>query len=196
MLFVGIGGLWFIPTFHNITRLSPFLGALCVLSVLWVVNEAVNRKLMASDTLYERRMPRVLLYGSYQNILFVIGMLLALGVVKETGAIDALWHFMPEEAHQPWLLGSLAGVASSVLDNFATASSFIYLHPDTEMNNAYWKLIAFATAAGGNVLPIGSMAGLSLMQAEHTHLGWYFRNVGWKALVLGLVGFAILVVTV
>lgn len=25
MLFVGIGGLWFIPTFHNITKLSPFL---------------------------------------------------------------------------------------------------------------------------------------------------------------------------
>lgn len=40
ILVVGIGGLWFIPTFHNITKLAPFLGALCVLSVLWVVNEA------------------------------------------------------------------------------------------------------------------------------------------------------------
>lgn len=39
MLIVGIGGLWFIPTFHTITKLSPFLGALCVLSILWVVNE-------------------------------------------------------------------------------------------------------------------------------------------------------------
>ena len=45
MLIVGIGGLWFIPTFHNITKLAPFLGALCVLSVLWVVNEAFNHKL-------------------------------------------------------------------------------------------------------------------------------------------------------
>ncbi|MDQ9832169.1 hypothetical protein RFY41_03795, partial [Acinetobacter soli] len=35
--------LWFIPTFHNITKLSPFLGALCVLSVLWIVNEIFNR---------------------------------------------------------------------------------------------------------------------------------------------------------
>ena len=26
MLIVGIGGLWFIPTFHNITKLAPFLG--------------------------------------------------------------------------------------------------------------------------------------------------------------------------
>ena len=44
MLLVGIGGLWFIPTFHNITKLSPFLGALCVLSILWIVNEIFNRK--------------------------------------------------------------------------------------------------------------------------------------------------------
>ena len=42
MLIVGIGGLWFIPTFHNITKLSPFLGALCVLSVLWIVNEVMT----------------------------------------------------------------------------------------------------------------------------------------------------------
>ena len=48
MLIVGIGGLWFIPTFHNITKLAPFLGALCVLSVLWVVNEAFNHKLIQS----------------------------------------------------------------------------------------------------------------------------------------------------
>jgi Na+/H+ antiporter NhaD/arsenite permease-like protein len=46
MLFVGIGGLWFIPSFHHLTKLSPFLGALCVLAVLWIVNEIFNRKLV------------------------------------------------------------------------------------------------------------------------------------------------------
>lgn len=53
MLFVGIGGLWFIPTFHNISKLSPFLGALCVLSVLWIVNEIFNRKLMNMDAMVD-----------------------------------------------------------------------------------------------------------------------------------------------
>ena len=86
MLLVGIGGLWFIPTFHNITKLSPFLGALCVLSVLWIVNEIFNRKLMNMDAMVERRTPRVLQYGVVQMILFVMGMILAVGVVKETGA--------------------------------------------------------------------------------------------------------------
>ena len=57
MLFVAIGGLWFVPTFLSLTRLSPFLGALCVLSVLWVVNEAFNRKLMNADQMSQRRFP-------------------------------------------------------------------------------------------------------------------------------------------
>ena len=46
MLFIGIGGLWFIPTFHNITKLPPFVGALCVLAVFWVVNEFCNSSLV------------------------------------------------------------------------------------------------------------------------------------------------------
>ena len=62
MLFVGIGGLWFIPTCHNITKLSPFLGACCVLAVLWMVNELFNRKLMNDDAMIQRQIPRVLQY--------------------------------------------------------------------------------------------------------------------------------------
>ena len=87
MLFVGIGGLWFIPTFHNITKLSPFLGALCVLSVLWVVNEDFNRKLNDSDQMAQRRIPRALQYGTIQQMLFVMGIMLGMGVMTETGVM-------------------------------------------------------------------------------------------------------------
>ena len=112
MLLVGIGGLWFIPTFHNITKLSPFLGALCVLSVLWIVNEIFNRKLMNMDAMVERRTPRVLQYGVIQMILFVMGMILAVGVVKETGAFYDLsnWMGTSEEHPNVWLHG-VAGLA-------------------------------------------------------------------------------------
>lgn len=34
MLFIGIVGLWFVPTFHRLTLLPPFLGSLCVLGVV------------------------------------------------------------------------------------------------------------------------------------------------------------------
>src|SRR5574344_555688 len=141
MLIVGIGGLWFIPTFHNITKLSPFLGALCVLSVLWIVNELVNRKLMNAEQMIQRRIPRVLQYGTIQQILFVLGIMLSMGVLSETGAMKLLWNFLQENVNNVWIYGVIAGFVSSVLDTFATAMSFIQIKQNVEMNDIYYKVI-------------------------------------------------------
>jgi Na+/H+ antiporter NhaD/arsenite permease-like protein len=192
MLFVGIGGLWFIPTFHNITKLSPFLGALCVLSILWIVNEIFNHKLMNADQMIQRRIPRVLQYGVIQMMLYVMGVMLALGVVQETGAIRWLWDFLQENINNVWIYGVIAGAVSSVLDTFATAMSFIQIKQNVEMNDIYYKVIAFCVMCGGNVLAIGSMSGIALLKMERMHIGWYFRNVGWKCMLGTAVGFATL----
>ncbi len=192
MLFVGIGGLWFIPTFHNITKLSPFLGALCVLSVLWVVNEIFNRKLMNVDEMMQRRMPRVLQYGVIQMVFFVMGMMLALGVVKETGALDQFASFLNKTVGNVWVIGALTGAVSAVLDNFATAMSMFSLHNVFVQNETYWKVIAYASAVGGNILTIGSMSGLALAKMERMHMGWYFRNVGYKALAGDALGLLVM----
>ncbi len=205
MLFVGIGGLWFIPTFHNITKLSPFLGALCVLSVLWIVNEAVNRKLMNTDEMIQRRVPRVLQYGVIQMILFVMGIMLAVGVVKETGIARWMAENVDTFASNVWVAGIGTGVVSSVLDNFASAMTMISFRnmPTSGMdlasplaayvqNGAYWKIVAYVSALGGNILCMSSMSGLALMRIERVRLGWYFRNVGWKALVGGVAGYVAL----
>ena len=129
MLFVGIGGLWFIPTFHNITKLSPFLGALCVLSVLWVVNEAFNRKLMNADVMMERRMPQALKYGSIQQMLFVMGIMLGMGVVTETGVFGDVSAWIDYNIHNVWIVGVLSGLLSSIVDTFTIAISNISLYP-------------------------------------------------------------------
>ena len=92
MLIIGIGGLWFIPTFHSLTNLSPFLGALCVLAVLWVAHEIFNRKQMDADLMAtQKKMPLSIQYGSIQQILFIMGIMLGLGVVYETGAFAAVY---------------------------------------------------------------------------------------------------------
>ena len=129
LLFVGIGGLWFIPTFHSITKLSPFLGALCVLAVLWVVNEIFNRKLMNADQMIQKRFPRALQYGVVQMMLFVVGIMLTLGVVRETGALTVLSSWIDANVHNVWILGIFTGLLSSVLDNFASAMSMFSLYP-------------------------------------------------------------------
>lgn len=205
MLFVGIGGLWFIPTFHNITKLSPFLGALCVLSVLWVVNEAFNRKLMNADVMMERRIPQALKYGSIQQMLFVMGIMLGMGVVTETGVFGDVSAWIDYNIHNVWVVGVLSGLLSSIVDTFTIAISNISLYPVLEsqqlgmwvdsdymanfvQNGAYWKIIAFATAAGGCLLSVGSIGGIALMKMEHVKLGWYLKNITPKMLVGWIVG--------
>ena len=192
MLIVGIGGLWFIPTFHNITKLSPFIGALCVLSVLWIVNEVMNSKMMDVDKMIQRRVPFVLQYGVVQLALFVMGIMLAIGVVQETGVIAWLSRWCSENIHNVWLMGVLAAAFSTVLDTFASALSFISLFPDFPLNAIYWKIIAYSTAMGGSTLMIGSVAGLALMKMEHIRVGWYLRNIGWVVILSWMMGMAVL----
>ena len=209
MLFVGIGGLWFIPTFHNITKLSPFLGALCVLSVLWVVNEAFNRKLMNADQMTDRRIPQALQYGSIQQMLFVMGIMLGMGVVAETGVFGDVAAWIDQNIHNVWIVGVVSGLLSSIVDTFTIAISDISLYPLLEgqslsqwadadyminfvQNGIYWKIVAFATAAGGCLLSVGSTSGIALMKMEHVRFGWYVKNVSPKVLIGWLIGMAVL----
>lgn len=205
MLLVGIGGLWFIPTFHSITKLSPFLGALCVLSILWIVNEFVNRKLENVDQMIQRRIPRVLQYGVLQMMLFVMGIMLAMGVAKETGILGWAARLCDLHIHSVWILGIVSGLISTVVDTFATAMTFFSMFGITDvfdiassnhpayalsfgLNGDYWKVIAYCTAVGGSILTIGSLSGLALMKMEKVRVGWYLRNFGWKVAAGGLLG--------
>ena len=204
MLFVGIGGLWFIPTFHNITKLSPFLGALCVLSVLGVINEVMNRKLMNADQMSQRLTPRALQYGSLQQMLFIMGIMLGMGVVTETGVFDDVSAWMNENVHSVWILGIVSGLLSALVDSFTIAISDISLYPVIRgalpgdyignfiANGAYWKIIAYTTAVGGCLLSIGSISGVALMKMEHIRVGWYMKNLTLKVLTGWLIGLGVL----
>lgn len=197
MLFVGIGGLWFIPTFHNITKLSPFLGALCVLSILWVINEVFNRRLMNADQMAQRRIPRALQYGTIQQILFVMGIMMGMGVMLETGVLGDIGTWLANTFHSNWLLGIFAGVLSSVADSFTVGVTHIMLYPladqgEMAVNGAYWMIIVFSTAVGGCLLCVGSVSGVALMKMEHVRLGWYFRHLTSKIAIGWLLGLAVL----
>jgi Na+/H+ antiporter NhaD/arsenite permease-like protein len=196
MFIVGIGGLWFIPTFHNITKLAPFLGALCVLSVLWVVNEAFNRKLLSADQMAQHRVPIALQYGALQQMLFVMGIMLGMGVVTETGVWGDVASWFDTYIHDVWLMGIGAGLLSCIVDTFTIAISNISLYGvgmgDVAINGAYWNVIAYATAVGGCLLTVGSISGIYLMRMEHVRLGWYARHLTPKILLGWIVGYVVL----
>lgn len=209
MFLVGIGGLWFIPTFHNITKLSPFLGALCVLSVLWIVNEVFNRKLMNAGQMYQRRMPRVLQYGSIQLMLFVMGVMLAMGAVSEVGFFDDVARIIDKNIHSVWILGIVTGLMSGLIDTFAVAMTNISLYPVMDAaqagaspdatylgnfvcNGAFWKITAFTTAVGGCITCFASTSGVALMKMERMSVGWYLRHCSLKIMAGWIAGLAVL----
>lgn len=185
------------------------MGALCVLSFLWIVNEIFNHKLMNADQMMQRPVPRALQYGIIQLMLFVLGIMLAIGVVRETGILSHVTHLLDFNIHNVWIMGVIAGIVSCALDSFATCMSFISIYPvvDAEnlshfadssymsafvQNGIYWKAIAYCSAMGGNILPLGSVSGLALMKMERIHVGWYFKNVGFIALAGWLLGLAVM----
>ena len=193
------------------TNLSPWqrVGALCVLSVLWVVNEAFNHKLMNADQMSQRFIPRALQYGSLQQILFVMGIMLGMGVVTETGVFPDVARWMDDTIHNVWILGVVSGFLSAVVDTFTIAISDISLYPVVEAarleqaadaaylsqftrNGSYWMIVAYTTAVGGCLLSVGSVSGLALMKMEHLRLGWYLRNLTLKVLAGWVVGLVVL----
>lgn len=208
MFFVGIGGLWFIPTFHDLTRLPPFVGALCLLALFWVVDEVCNRKLIRSEQPVTRSFPRRLQYETLQTILFFIGVCLAVGALQETGALHVAADWCDKKIHNIYVLSVALGLLSAVLDNIVLVLSSISMYDVAEhvsvlrridpeyarsflVNGAYWQLVAFCASVGGCLLPIGSTSGYALMKSEGVTIWWYFRHISGKVLFGWVLGLAV-----
>ena len=156
-----------------------------------------NRRLMNADQMAQRRIPRALQYGAIQQMLFVMGIMLGMGVVAETGVFRYIASWFDENIHNIWLVGIGSGILSSLIDTFTVAVSDIMLYSvadvgDMAVNGAYWEIIAFCTAVGGCLLCVGSTSGVALMKMEHVRLGWYLKNMTLKVSIGWLIGLAVL----
>lgn len=197
MFCLGMGGLWFVPTFYFLTNLPPFLGALCVLGVLWVVNEIINRKRILSDQPVTSHVGRSLQYEVMQMIMFFLGIGLCVDILIEVGAMKHVAYWCDQYIHNIYILSLVLGAVSSVMDNVALVISGISIYPvlDGDMpgmtdymrsfvlNGQYWHLIALCGCVGGCLLPIGNTAGYALMKAEDVSIWWYVRHVTLKVLI-------------
>lgn len=198
LFFVGIGGLWLIPTFHDITKLPPFLGALCVLSLLWIVNELINRNILTAYRKQISRSPQRMQYNMTQQILYIVGVILALGVVTETGSIAWFSEQIDNLIGNIWAIGVITSLISTVLDSFASCMTMVSLHdisatdPYYAIGGAYWKVLSFGTAIGGSILGIGSISGIVMMQMQGVTLKWYIKHIAPLTIFAGILAFSIL----
>ena len=195
MLFLGIGGLWFIPTLHRITLLPPFMGSLCVLGIIWVLNEIFNHRGLHSDQpLTLPGSDRRLQYEVLQVIMYFVGICLSVGLLVEVGALQAVGHWIDHYVHDIYVFAVFMGVVSAVLDNICLVLSAVNIYdvvPEGQtmyeqffmQNGDYWHLVILSACVGGLLLPIGCTAGYALMRSEDMGMWWYFRKISGKVLL-------------
>jgi Na+/H+ antiporter NhaD/arsenite permease-like protein len=83
---LGIGGLLMVPVFKTVTHLPPFMGMMFSLGLLWMVTELIHsRKIMEERSKFSPL--QALRKIDMPSVLFFLGILLAVGVLNETGQL-------------------------------------------------------------------------------------------------------------
>lgn len=189
-LCLGVSCLIFVPVFKTLTHLPPYLGMLSGLSILWMTSELVHR--FDEGGVHERfMMSNIIGRVDISSILFFLGILLAvnaLGAVGHLGLLANNLDTIPlDEPNKYYVIGSIIGVLSSVVDNVPLVAATMGMY-DFPLNHYFWTFIAYCAGTGGSLLIIGSAAGVAVMGMEKIDFIWYLKNISWIALIGYLAG--------
>lgn len=95
----------------------------------------------------------------FETLLFFLGILLLVGMLKEIQALDslvAIYGVMP-----PLAANYMMGIFSAFIDNVPLTAAL--LKSGIEMSAAEWMALTYAVGVGGSLLVIGSAAGIVAM---------------------------------
>jgi NhaD family Na+/H+ antiporter len=184
MLAAGIISLLGVPVFKTLTHLPPYMGILLALGLVWMLSEFLH-----ADKDEETKKPftvgHALTKIDTSSVLFFLGILLAIGALESFGYLTQLAVVLEQTFGNQYLIVSLIGLASSVVDNvpLVAATMGMYSLTDFPMDHTMWEFLAFCAGTGGSILIIGSAAGVAVMGMEQIEFGWYAKKIGFLALL-------------
>ena len=184
VMYFGIGALLFVPIFKTVTHLPPFMGILLGLSVLWIVTGFLHqRKEEKIKNTYS--INGVLQKIDTPSILFFLGILLAVSALQVAGHLNQLALFLDAEIGNIWIINTLIGLFSSVVDNVPLVAGAIGMYDLSvyPQDHTFWELLAFCAGTGGSILIIGSAAGVAIMGILKIDFIWYLKNISLYALI-------------
>ena len=184
VMYFGIGALLFVPIFKTVTHLPPFMGILLGLSVLWIVTGFLHqRKEEKIKKTYS--INGVLQKIDTPSILFFLGILLAVSALQVAGHLNQLALFLDAEIGNIWIINTLIGLFSSVVDNVPLVAGAIGMYDLSvyPQDHTFWELLAFCAGTGGSILIIGSAAGVAIMGILKIDFIWYLKNISLYALI-------------
>jgi NhaD family Na+/H+ antiporter len=184
VLIAGILALVLVPVIKYFTGLPPFMGMLIALGVLWLVTDALHHKY---ETRNHLRVPYVLTKIDTSNVLFFLGILLAVDALQAVNLLNKLAGVLDSTIGNLNWIATVIGLFSAVIDNvpLVAAAMGMYDVSAFPMNHPFWLLLAFAAGTGGSILIIGSSAGVAVMGMEKIDFFTYVK----KAFIPAILGY-------
>lgn len=208
ILAIGVACLLGVPVFKSITHLPPFIGMLLGLGIVWTYTELMYRRKKSMSENEKLRVSTILHRIDTTTIFFFLGILMAVSALEVSGVLGQFSQFIDEKIGNIYIINIVIGVLSSIVDNVPLVASAIGMYPvaneamiATATNPEYlsyfavdgnfWQFLAYCAGVGGNILIIGSAAGVVVMGLERINFVWYFKNISLLAFIGYLAGAAI-----
>jgi len=205
VLVIGVCCLLFVPIFKSLTGLPPFMGMIISLGTIWLITEIVIRKLRI-DKILGGRVSQAVRNIDMPTIIFFLGILMSVSALQQAGILTDLATVMNNKFHEPFLITSLIGVLSSIVDNvplvsacikmFGGGAALASMDPMYAANfvtdGLFWHLLTFTSGVGGSLLIIGSAAGVVAMGIEKISFFWYFKRITLLAFIGYIAGIAVI----
>lgn len=181
ILFMGISGLILVPVLKATIGLTPFMGMMFSLSILWITAELISRKhqdIEHTTTHIVNALKRI----DYPSILFFLGILMAVASLQSAGLLNLLANHLNDWIGNQTIIVLIIGLLSSIIDNVPLVAAGMGMY-DFPQNDFFWEFLAYCAGTGGSCLIIGSAAGVAAMGLEKIDFIWYMKKMSILALM-------------
>ena len=152
--------------FNFFFHVPPVLTFLVGLSIMFLIGQFMH---MADDELKILEYVRQI---EYETLLFFLGILLLVGMLKEIGTLDMLTNFYSQIA--PQYANYVMGLFSALIDNVPLTAALLKSEP--VLQTPEWLALTYGVGVGGSLLAIGSAAGIIAMsKVKGLTFGAYLR---------------------
>ena len=198
VFWIGVGGLVFVPIFHSVTNLPPFMGILLALSMIWIATELLYSRKKQKNNKKKKRVAALVKRIDMSTLLFFLGILLTVTTLEKTHVLENVGVWLNDVSNgNHYLVTGVIGVLSSIVDNVPLVACCMKMYAidpnvasDFAQDGIFWQLLAYCAGVGGSMLIIGSAAGVVVMGLEKISFGWYMRKITWIAFVGYIAGIA------
>ena len=203
-LSLGLVGIISIPVFRELVEVPPFFAAFAAMGILWIINEILYNKRF---TIF--RVNDYLGKIDLSTLLFFVGILMSVSALECSGLLNNISILLKNHLSNVYILNLILGFMSAIIDNVPLVAAALDLFPIVDshslkslsdsqflenfvVDGKYWLLLNYCAGIGGNILIIGSSAGVVAMGIMKINFIWYLKNISLFAIIGYLTGFLFL----